>query len=71
MIYLTYLSTVDHLDHNLPLWIVVQDLYSTGPTQEICSTVNHSDFTAPTRIHELDHTNHTDHTGQEYIIYVS
>ena len=25
---------LDHLDPNLPLWDVVQDLYSTEPTQE-------------------------------------
>ena len=27
---------LDNLDPNLPLWDVVQDLHSTGPTQETC-----------------------------------
>ena len=29
---------LDHLDINLPLWDVVQDLHSTDPTQETCPT---------------------------------
>ena len=46
---------IDHVDLNLALRDVVQDLYSTDPTQETC-VVDHADFTAPTRQHELDHT---------------
>ena len=61
---------------------VVQDLYSTDPTQEICvcrkiyelsqklSSTDHAEHTAPVRQHELDHTDHTDHTDQEYGIYL-
>ena len=38
---------------------------STDPTQE--NVLHHAGYTAPTRQHELDHTNHTDHTDQEYV----
>ena len=33
---------LDNLYPNLPLWVVVQDLYSTDPTQETCATVDRS-----------------------------
>ena len=29
--------------------------------------LDHADYTAPTRQHELSHTDHTDHTDQEYV----
>ena len=62
-----HLHHTDHLDPNLPLWNVVQDLYSTGPAQETCdAAVGYAHYIrlSPTRQHELDHTDHTD---QEYI----
>ena len=31
------------------------DLNSTDPTQETCPTVDHADYLAPTRQHEVDH----------------
>ena len=34
---------------------------STGPTQATCA-LDRADYTAPTRQHELYHTDHTDHT---------
>ena len=37
-------------------------LHSTDPSQETCATVDNADCTAPTRQHELDHTDRTDHT---------
>ena len=45
----------DHLYPKLPLWHVVQDLYSTDPTQETCAVeqVDHAEYTAPTGRHEL------------------
>ena len=30
--------------------------YSTGATQETCPAIDHAGYTAPTRQHELDHT---------------
>ena len=49
-------STLDHLDPSLPYWYLVQDLYSTYPTQETCPRSDHADYTVPTRQRELDHT---------------
>ena len=46
------LRSIDYLDPSLPLWEDVHDLYSAGLPQEIC----HAGHTAPTRQHELDHT---------------
>ena len=48
-------STVDHLDNILQLWDVVQDLWSTDilPRKHV---QDHAGYTAPTRQHELDHT---------------
>ena len=42
----------------------MQALYSTYPTQETYAIVDHADAAAPTRQHELGHT---DHTGKESI----
>ena len=47
---------LDNLSPSLPLWDVAQDLYNTDPTQETCPTVDHAEYTAPTRQCELDHT---------------
>ena len=47
---------LDHLDPNLPLRDVAQDLHSTGPTQETCAAEDHADQTAPTRRRELNRT---------------
>ena len=48
--------------------MLVQDLCSTDPTQGTRPTaVDRADYTAPTRQHELDHTDHTYHTDQESI----
>ena len=53
--------TVNHLVPHPPLWKAVQDLYSTDPTQETFATIiDHADYTGPTRLHELDRTDHTD-----------
>ena len=38
----------------------VLDLCRTDPTQETRATIYHADCTAPSRQHELDHTDHTD-----------
>ena len=47
----------------------MQDLpFRADPPQETRATVEHADYTAPTRQHELDYTDHTDHTDREYII---
>ena len=51
---------LDHLHPNLRLRDVVQDLYSTGSTQEICAIIARADYTALTRQHELDHADRTD-----------
>ena len=48
-------QNLDHLDRNPPLWDAVQDLNSTDPTQDTGPTVDHDDYTAPTRQDELDH----------------
>ena len=47
----------DHLDSNLRLY-VLQDLYSTDPTQEIRANyvLDDADHGAPTQQHELDHS---------------
>ena len=38
---------------------------STDPTQETClTTVDHAGYAAPTRQHEPDHTDQTDHTDR-------
>ena len=37
------------------------------PRKHALLTVGHTEYTAPTRQHELDHTDHTDHTDQESI----
>lgn len=45
---------IDHLDHNLRFGDAVQDLYSTGPTQEANTTaVDNADDTALNPQHEL------------------
>ena len=49
-----------YLDPNLPLWDAVQDLYSSIQIQSGKHVLDYADYTAPTRQHELDHTNHTD-----------
>ena len=46
---------LDHLESNLPLREVVQDLYSTDPTQET-RPIDHAGYMTPIRQHELDHT---------------
>ena len=55
MIYLDHLDHLDHLDPNLPLWDAVKDLYGTYPTQRK-PALDYAGDTAPTRQHELDHT---------------
>ena len=40
---------------------LLQDLHSTGPTQDDMFYLDHAEYTGPTRQHELDHTGHTDH----------
>ena len=48
------------VDPSLPLGYVVQNLYSTDPTQETCPIVDHAGDTAPTRqCDELDYTEYT------------
>lgn len=45
---------LDHLDRNLLLGGVVQDLYNTGLTQNMCyMCLDHADSTASTRQNEL------------------
>lgn len=50
-------TTVDKLliARNLPLRGVVQHMYSTGPTLETCHRSCRL-YTAPTRLHKIDHT---------------
>lgn len=55
---------LDNLAPGLPLRDHVQGLHSAGPTQET-HILDYPDCTAPTRQHELDHTDHTGHTDQE------
>ena len=31
------IDQINQIDPNLPFWVVVQDLYSTDPTQETCA----------------------------------
>ena len=52
----------DYLDRNLPFRDAVRDLSRTryNPTQEKMSCIDPADVSAPTRLHELDHTDHTD-----------
>ena len=74
-LYCTEHLQIDHLDHpTLPLRDVGQNLYGTAPTQETCPiyimqiiqlqpgshVLDHADYTAPTRQHELDHIDRTD-----------
>ena len=62
MIYLSiYLSTVDDLDHNLPFGYVMKDLFVVQILlRKHVLTVYRAGYTAPTRQHALDHTDHTD-----------
>ena len=59
---------IDHVDPTLPLWDAVQDLsiciLQILPRKHVLDL---ADYMAPTRQHELDHTDRTD---QEYIIYL-
>ena len=51
------IDQIDDLVSHLPLWEVVQDLYSTDLTQGTCATaVDHAGYTTLTRQHKLDHT---------------
>ena len=48
----------------------MQGLYSTDPIQPREPVLDHADYTASTRQHEVDYTDytdHTDHTDQESI----
>ena len=64
-----YLSRrTDHIDHdldhlypNLPLWDVVQDLYSADPTPEACPKSSGLFRSTPGNT-ELEHSDHADHT---------
>ena len=49
-------SSRSSIDPNLPLEDIVRDLYSSNPPHETCATIDHTDHTARTRQHELDHT---------------
>ena len=57
---------LDHVDPSLPLCDVVEDLYSTDPTQENIS-LDHASYTAPARKHELDYTDQE----QMYLPYLA
>lgn len=46
---------IDNLDPNVPLWNAVQDLYGTGPIQEIWAIVDHIGL-SPGNMNELDRT---------------
>ena len=53
---------LDHLDLTLPFCGTVRDLcrICTGQIQPRKNVLDYADFVAPTRQHELDHTDHTD-----------
>ena len=59
-IYHLQIDKIDQIIPHLPFRDVMQDIYSTNPTQETCPTLGQPEYTAPTRPHELDRTNHTD-----------
>ena len=60
---------IDHLDPpGLPLRDIMQDLSSTDPTQEKCPTVDHADYTAPTRQYKLDHMYPGTDQGSIYLL---
>ena len=51
------LDQLDHLDPDLPFWYVVQDLYSTDPTQETCPGLGGLYCCSHPRQHDIvDHT---------------
>ena len=60
------ICAVDHLVPQRPWREVVQGLHivvQIQPWKHVLAA-DHAGYTAPTRQHELDHTNHTDRTDQ-------